>query len=257
MKTNKFFASLLVAAAFVAACGQAPVANPEPGEDGYYNPEDIVFTKGEIDTVSYLAGFIFGDFIKGRDFGELNRSQILAGANDMIKSKGNPRDTDYVKQFKISPELIDQVFNTYLQKRRNLKIATNHAAELKFLETYAAKEGVQATEDGILYIIVEPGDDVRASQTDTIWVNYKGTLADGTVFDQTPEGAEPVQMMLNYVVPGWQKTIPLIGQGGEMTICVPSKFAYGDNGTYGIDPCSALVFDIKLSKIGKVAPAAE
>jgi len=247
MKIYKIMAALLMGAVAVA-CNGKPAA--EASEDGEV-AEEITFTRGEIDSVSYLVGVNFGGFLKGYDFGKLNKSEIMKGVNDQLNAKGNPRDTNFAKQFKVSPELINELFNSYLEKRHQLKVQENKAKEAKFLAEYETREGVQKTEDGILYLILSQGDDVRASLSDTVWVNYKGTLMNGDVFDETPEGAEPVRMLLSRVIPGWQKTIPMIGQGGEMTIVVPSSLAYGEYGNNGIEPCSPLQFNIKLDKVGK------
>ena len=89
--------------------------------------------------------------------------------------------------------------------------------------------------------------------TDTVEVRYKGTLIDGTVFDETAEGADPARFTLNAVVKGWTEGLQLIGEGGKIELYVPSELAYGENGRPGIEPNSVLVFDIDLLHLGKPA----
>jgi FKBP-type peptidyl-prolyl cis-trans isomerase len=98
---------------------------------------------------------------------------------------------------------------------------------------------------------------VKPGPKDTVWVKYKGTLIDGTVFDETPEDAEPARLMLNRVIPAWTEGLQLIGEGGKIQLTVPSKLGYGERGTQGIEPNSTLLFDVELTKVGKFVEKAE
>jgi FKBP-type peptidyl-prolyl cis-trans isomerase len=47
----------------------------------------------------------------------------------------------------------------------------------------------------------------------------------------------------------------LIGEGGKIKLYVPSELGYGDEGTQGIPPASALIFEIELIEVlGPDAP---
>ena len=257
MKTNKFFAALLMGAAVVACAPKGETAPAAEGEGAVKTAKDYQASKAQIDSVSYLVGINFGSFIKGYDFGDLNYSQIKKGIADFLKAKGNFRDPEFNEQFKISPEQMNDLFNRYLEGRRNQKLLANKEAGEKFLAENAKKEGVQVTESGLQYIIEEPGNDVKAGPKDTVWVNYKGTLLNGDVFDQTPEGAEPIQMQLDRVIKGWTEGLQLVGEGGKIKLFIPAELAYGEPGNQGIEPNSTLIFDVTVSKVGKVAEEAE
>ena len=126
----------------------------------------------------------------------------------------------------------------------------------KFLEENASRAGVTKTESGLQYEILEPGNDVKATLRDTVYVHYTGTLIDGTVFDQTLEENDAVAIPLSNVIRGWQEGLPLVGEGGHIKLYVPSELGYGSQGNPVIKPNSALVFDVKVEKVGK-APEAE
>ena len=151
---------------------------------------------------------------------------------------------------------MSEIFNAYLEKMRDLKVLENGEKEAKFLAANAKKPGVQQTPSGLQYKIINEGNDVKPTIVDTVWVLYKGTLLDGTVFDQTKEGAEPVKMMLNRVIKGWTEGLQLIGEGGEIELYVPAALGYGQQGTQGIEPNSTLIFNVVLDKVGKLAPVA-
>ena len=247
MKANKFFAVLLIGLAAVACTSK-------PGEQ---LPKEFQPSKAQVDSVSYLLGINFGSFLKGYDFGsDLNYGEIVKGMKDFVNAKGNVQDPEFVKQFKVDPNEMNNLFNSYLEKRSSgISMMTKQKSE-KFLEANAKKEGVVTTESGLQYMIIEAGNDVKPGPQDTVWVRYKGTLIDGTVFDQVDEDADPIRLTLNRVVPGWSEGLQLVGEGGKIQLFIPSELGYGEQGTQGIPGNSALLFDVELTKVGKyVEPA--
>ena len=85
-------------------------------------------------------------------------------------------------------------------------------------------------------------------------VNYRGTLIDGTEFDANNDITFP----LNRVIPGWTEGMKLVGEGGKITLVIPSNLAYGERGPQTIGPNSTLVFDVDLLEVRPfVAKSAE
>ena len=250
MKANKFFAVLLIGLA-VVACNSKP--------SGEVLPKEFQPSRGQVDSVSYLLGINFGSFLASYDFGkDLNYGQIVKGMKDFVNAEGNQMDPEFVKQFKIDPNEMNDLFNNYLEKRQSGVALANKDKGEKFLAANAKKAGVLTTESGLQYKVIEPGNDVKPGPQDTVWVRYKGTLIDGTVFDEVPADEEPINFTLNRVVPGWSEGLQLIGEGGKIQLYIPSELGYGDQGNNAIGPNSVLVFDVDLQKVGKyVAPEAE
>ena len=253
MKTKTIFAALLIGLAMVACApknaGEGEISEAPKAKTA----NDFKVSKAEVDSVSYLAGVNFGTWIKGNNFGDLNYAELVKGIKDFVSAKGNVNDPEFVKQFKVNPELMNELFNGYLEKRQNALLIANKEEGEKFLAANAKKEGVQVTGSGLQYKIIEPGNDVKPGPADSVWVNYKGSLLDGTVFDQTPEGSEPVMLLLNRVIPGWQEGLQLIGEGGKIQLFIPSELAYGEQANQVIGPNATLIFDVETSKVGKVA----
>lgn len=269
MKTYKFIA-VLVMGLSAMACTPKQEAAAENGDAAIdaaaaqesskvLTAKDFKSSKAEIDSVSYLLGINFGSFLKSYNFGkDLNFSQVVKGMKDFQNSEGNMNDPEFVNQFKINPETMNDVFNAYLEKQHNLLVYKNKETEQKFLAENAKKEGVQVTESGLQYIIEEAGNDVKPGLTDTVWVHYSGKLIDGTVFDETAPDAEPISFVLNRVVAGWGEGLQLIGEGGKIKLFIPSELGYGESGNQAIEPNATLLFDVTLEKVGKyVAPVEE
>lgn len=110
------------------------------------------------------------------------------------------------------------------------------ASEQQALHDSLIAHNIQATKDtsGFYYTINEPGSAKGVTDLCTsIAVYYKGSFFDGTIFDSTAIG-QPAIFQLGQVIVGWQKGIPLILKGGDITLYLPPSLGYGDKPV--IDP---------------------
>ena len=239
MKIKTIIAVALASMA-IAACAQ----NNTPAELKALEP-----SKGQIDSVSYLMGIQFAATVQGWGFGEdFNYNEVVKGFKDFFNAEGNPQSVEFMDQFKISPELMNEVFTNYIEKVSDFKAAKGAAEGNAFLAENKLKDGVGVTSTGLQYIIEEKGNGVVPKPEDTVEVKYKGTLLDGTVFDET--GDETVSFPLNAVIAGWTEGIQLIGEGGKIRLFIPPQLAYGEAGAGGvIGPNSTLIFDVDLVKV--------
>jgi FKBP-type peptidyl-prolyl cis-trans isomerase FkpA/FKBP-type peptidyl-prolyl cis-trans isomerase FklB len=121
-----------------------------------------------------------------------------------------------------------------------------------FLEKAAAQPGAVRQPTGFVYKETKAGTGATPKATDKVKVHYKGTLADGTVFDSSIERKEPVTFGLNAVIPCWTQGLQLMKEGGKAQLTCPSTLAYGDAGSPPrIKGGAALVFDVELISIEK------
>ena len=258
MKTFKMLAATAMVLS-IAACNSNKVDGKADGADSTAVAEvpqkptstkDLLPSKATVDSVSYLLGIQLGSMIKNYNMGDLNFNMIKKGAADFVASKGNPRDEEFTKQFKVNPEEMNRIMNEFVQKRAEYVGAINKEKEQKFLEANRKKAGVQETESGLQYIIAEAGSEVKpTSNKDTVYVHYKLSLTDGTVIEEGKEEQDAVMLTLNRVIPAWTEGLQLLGEGGKATLYVPSELGYGERGSNGIDPNTTLVFDIQLDSV--------
>ena len=248
MKTIRFFAIAACALALAVSCNNAK---------SDVNVEAELPTQAEVDSASYLLGVNYGAFIKSNNFAEsldeLNMAEMKKGMQDFIKAEGSPYDPDFGAQFKVDPNLMNQVLNNFLTKKQSYKAAKNLAEGKAFLAKNARKENVDTTASGLQYTIIAEGAADKVAPQDTVWVNYKGTLLDGTVFDEN----EDVMFVANQVIRGWTEGLGLLGEGGKAVLYIPSNLAYGERGNRSIAPNSTLIFDVESLKVGHFVPAEE
>lgn len=184
----------------------------------------------ERDSVAYAIGTDLGSYLSNLD-ADLDLSVVQQGMADAIKGEE-----------KINKDDAYAFLNEYFMVRvpaRNLEEST------KFLEKVAAKnKNVIATESGLLYEIVEMGDaNVMAKDlSDEVFVNYKGTLKNGEVFDEN----DSIRFRLGQVVQGWQEGLQLVGKGGKINLWIPPHLGYGQQSRGKIKANDALVFEVEL-----------
>ncbi len=101
--------------------------------------------------------------------------------------------------------------------------------------------------NGVYYKILTEGAGRQVSVTDTLVVNYKGSLLNGAIFDQTKE--KPATFPLKRLIRGWQAGMPLCRQGGKIRLVIPSSLGYSIRNLGIIPPNSVLIFDVEVLEI--------
>lgn len=113
-----------------------------------------------------------------------------------------------------------------------------------FMAENAEQDGVITTKSGLQYKVVREGTGASPTTTDVALIGYRGSLVDGTVFDQNEHAPIPVDA----VVPGFSEALQLMKKGGEYKLWIPPELGYGDKLPAGapIPPNAVLIFDVKL-----------
>ena len=249
MKTIKIIAAALVALS-VAACNSPKTVKVN---DQVFQMPSSKLT----DSVSYFMGLNFGSMLKQDNFGQLNFAQVEKGVNDFLKAKGTVQDENFFDQFKLDVNTMNEVINRYLNMTNEYANALASVEESKLLAE-VEKDGMTKTESGLLYKVLATGNGVKpTSPTDTVLVHYKGTLPDGSVFDETPSDGDPIRFALNQVIPGWTEGLQYVEEGGKIKLVIPSEIGYGSRGSGPIPGNTPLTFEVELHKVFPAAPVVE
>jgi FKBP-type peptidyl-prolyl cis-trans isomerase FkpA len=124
-----------------------------------------------------------------------------------------------------------------------------------YLAKAAAQPGAVKTPSGLVYREVQPGTGKSPVPTDTVKVNYRGTLTSGVEFDSSYKRNEPASFQLNHVIKCWTEGVQRMKVGGKAVLVCPADLAYGNQSPPGIPPGSTLVFEVELLDVA-ASPAA-
>lgn len=105
----------------------------------------------------------------------------------------------------------------------------------------------EPTGSGLYYVINTAGNGNVPNINSIVTVAYKGTLTDGTIFDQSD--ANGLTFPLTNVIQGWQEGIPLFSEGGSGILLIPSALGYGNQAIGNIPRNSVLIFEVTLVNV--------
>ena len=119
-----------------------------------------------------------------------------------------------------------------------------------FLAENKTKPGVVTLPDGLQYKILVEGNGKQPKDTDTVTVNYAGTLIDGTEFDSSYKRGKPTSFPVNGVIRGWTEALKLMKVGSTWELYIPAELAYGAEGVPPvIGPNQTLIFKVELLSV--------
>jgi FKBP-type peptidyl-prolyl cis-trans isomerase FkpA len=137
-----------------------------------------------------------------------------------------------------------------LARDRSARVAERQkVVSAAYMVKAAAEPGAIRTESGLIYRETRAGSGDSPKATDTVKVQYRGTLVDGTEFDSSYRRAEPAQFALNGVISCWTEGVQKMKPGGKAVLVCPASLAYGDQGRPSIPGGAALIFEIELLEI--------
>jgi FKBP-type peptidyl-prolyl cis-trans isomerase FklB len=127
------------------------------------------------------------------------------------------------------------------------KLGENNKEEgATFLAENKQKEGVKTLPSGLQYKVLKEGTGRTPKVTDTVVVQYKGTLVNGTEFASSYRTNKPATFPVNGIMRGWTEALQLMKEGSTWQIFIPPELAYGEQGAGPIGPNATLIFKIEL-----------
>ena len=155
----------------------------------------------------------------------------------------------------LSDQEMQQRFLTMRQEAAAKVAEKNKKDGEAFLAKNKGEKGVKTTASGLQYKVVTAGKGAQPKPGDTVTVNYRGTLIDGTEFDSSYKRGQPATFPLQGVIPGWTEALQLMKEGSKWMLYIPSNLAYGERSAGPlIGPNSTLIFEVELLSIKKPAP---
>jgi FKBP-type peptidyl-prolyl cis-trans isomerase FklB len=212
--------------------------------------EDRPTLKDTKDKVSYSIGLDIGGSLKKNKL-DINTDSLTAGLKDGLSGAKPLMNDEEVRQ-------VMAQFSKDMQEKTNA--ARQEAAQKnitegqKFLAENKNKPDVKTTASGLQYKMIKEGSGVPPKATDSVVVNYRGTLIDGTEFDSSYKRGEPATFPVNQVIKGWTEALQLMKPGSKYELFIPADLAYGARGAGAdIGPNATLKFEVELLSVKSAA----
>jgi FKBP-type peptidyl-prolyl cis-trans isomerase FklB len=226
---KKFFLVFLMGSAIAAS---AQVKKPAPAKPAAKPVASTAALKNLTDSASYAIGLSVVNFYKQQGITRFNTTVLVKAINDVMANK--------------KPLISDDDANTVMMKiinqQQEAKSQPVIAAGKKFLEANKKKPGVQTTASGLQY-------EVLRAITDSVEVNYLGTLIDGTEFDNSYKRGQSITFPVTGVIRGWTEALQLMPVGSKYKLYIPYDLAYGTGEAGPIPAGSTLIFEVELIRI--------
>ncbi len=226
-----------IAALFSGALqAQQPSSSTAPAKSAAAKPDE-----GAKGSSSYSLGLMWGEQLRNSGVAPdaISTARITQGLRDGLTGKAEVSDKD----------------------RENIRgLATsaadgNHRAAARFLEENGKKPGIVTTKSGLQYQELKAGSGASPKANDSVVVNYRGTLLNGTEFDSSYKTGQPATFEVDHVIPGWTEALQLMKPGAKWKLFIPPQLAYDLRSRPPIPPGSMLIFEVELMSVTP-APAA-
>lgn len=208
--------------------------------------EEQGILKSEKDKTSYALGADLARNLKSQSV-DIDPDIVMRGMKDALSGGKTLMSDDEIRETlaAIRKQIMEK------QAKEIKKIAEKNKEEGEaFLEANKKKAGVKTLPSGLQYKVITAGTGKSPEPTDTVTVNYRGTLIDGSEFDSSYKHGQPATFQVNKVIRGWQEALPLMKEGAKWQLFIPPDLAYGERGAGKvIGPNSTLIFEVELISI--------
>jgi FKBP-type peptidyl-prolyl cis-trans isomerase FklB len=213
--------------------------------------EDASGLKDQKEKVSYGLGMSIGTTLKRGGFDV-----------DLEILKNGIKDTLAGGETKLTEQQMREVLTAYQKElsakrdeERKKTAEKNKAAGDAFLAENKKKPGVRthtvSLPDGttaeLQYKVISEGSGPMPKSTDSVTVNYKGTLIDGKEFENSSKrGPGPARFQVNRAMRGWTEAWQMMKTGAKWELYLPASLAYGDMGSGTVEAGATVIFEMEL-----------
>ncbi len=137
-------------------------------------------------------------------------------------------------------------------KQKNTKGSAgfNKKNSADFLAKNRNKPGVNETDSGLQYLVIEEGAGATPGLEDTVVVQQRIMLVDGTIIDDTYKTPNPAVFSMAEAIEGYREGLQMMELGARYRLFIPSDLAWGKRGAGSrIGSHAALIIDTRLLEI--------
>lgn len=193
------------------------------------------------DSASYAIGLSVANFYKQQGISKINSTLVTKAINDVMSGKKTLFDETTA----------NNVMNQYMSRLQEEKSKPRIDSGNAFLAKNKLRKEVKSTASGMQYEVLIEGAGDKPGAKDSVTCHYKGTLLNGTVFDNSYDRGQPATFPLSGVITGWTEGLQLMPAGSKYKFYIPYTLGYGAFDYGPIPGGSMLTFEIELLEVRK------
>jgi FKBP-type peptidyl-prolyl cis-trans isomerase FklB len=209
--------------------------------------EENLILKDQKDRVSYSYGVDTGMKLKNMPL-SINLDLFIMGIKDglsgakLLLTEQEIRETLMTVQREITAKS---------EQEKKAVAEKNKKEGEMFLSENKKKEGVITLPSGLQYKVIKQGTGKTPTDMNWVKVHFRGTLIDGTVFEDTYKSfGQPVAFAVKGLIPGWAEGLKLMKEGAKWQLFIPSDLAFGERGAGTlIGPNATLIIEVELVSV--------
>jgi len=197
--------------------------------------------KNITDSVSYAIGLSVARFYKQQGIKNIKGALVTRACNDVMGGKKTLFDET----------VANNIMNMYMSRIQEEKSKPRMDSGNAFLAKNKLRKEVKTTASGLQYEVLIEGAGEKPTAKDSITCHYKGTLLNGTEFDNSYNRGQPLSYPVSGFVPGWVEGLQLMPVGSKYKFYIPYNLGYGAFDYGPIPGGSMLIFELELLAIIK------
>lgn len=194
------------------------------------------------DSLSYSLGMSIGQSLKNGGVTNINTDLLNRAMNQIFKDSKTAMSTEEANN------TLQKKLQEFTQRKKDAQIQEGKT----FLFINGKRPSVTTLPNGLQYevLVAANMDNPKPKITDTVKVNYAGSLINAVEFENSLKNGGPVTFPVNGVIRGWQQALQLMPKGATWKLYIPAELAYGENPpSYNIPQNAVLIFEIALMDI--------
>lgn len=213
-------------------------------------PGPVVLAEDQLRLVSYGLGYYLGQEIrKGMELDgiETDTGTIVQGFTDGLL-ENEPmypeRELDDILEA-VEREMMARMVQRRLDEDSEFsrQYEENLVRGREFHDSFAQEEGVITLPNGIQYKVIVPGEGDSPFNTDTVVINVKVKLPDGTEIGSF----QNMEVKVGETIEGGKQLLPLMKLQAKWQAAIPSQLAFGEAGRPPtIGPNQPILVEIEL-----------
>ncbi len=258
MATRASFLLVALAATFVGCGNGGDVSSPNL---------DSIHDQAILEQASYLFGYQMGDAARAQMdstvIADLDMDIMLAAVREGLSGDSLRYEPLALRRV---TRVIDDTLLLRSLRREAVEdtsaqefldeIATNTAATDSFFTSLEGTEGLQTTESGLRYVVLQEGEGEPPAEGDIAQVKISTSLMGGQELrGMTTPPDQPVPLVVgNFAVEGLNEALKDMAPGESRRLFIPPSLAFGLGGLPApgddrVPPATAVILEVELTDV--------